>query len=315
VELFEVLAMIPNDSEQMKDAGVLPIEADSFSFDDEPIFDVIQIYYNEINKKPLLNAEQELALTRKVRQGDFDARQKMIEHNLRLVVKIAKHYTNRGVALLDLIEEGNLGLMHALDKFDPELGYRFSTYATWWIRQYIERAIMNQARTIRLPVHVLKEFNRILRMMRELDDTDDHANFEAIAERTGMTSDEMQWVMLLNEKILSIDAPLDIDPMLTIGDAIPDEQHLLPDIQVENAELEKLILEWLRALDNKHRIVIERRYGFYDQEMATLQDLADDLALSRERIRQIQREALLELRHMLDGSVMLEYAPTNGLDI
>lgn len=308
--------MIPNDSEHVNNADILPIEGEtSLLPDDEPIFDVIQIYYNEINKRPLLDAERELALTRKVRQGDFDARQKMIVHNLRLVVKIAKHYTNRGVALLDLIEEGNLGLMHALDKFDPELGYRFSTYATWWVRQNIERAIMNQARTIRLPVHVLKEFNRILRMMRELADTDDHANFEAIAERIGMTSDEMQWVMLLNEKILSIDAPLDIDPMLTIGDAIPDEQHLLPDIQVENAELEKLIFEWLRALDNKHRIVIERRYGFYDQEMATLQDLADDLDLSRERIRQIQREALLELRHMLYGSHAMEYAPTNGLDI
>lgn len=315
MELFEVIDMTPNDSEHMNDAGILPIEAESVSSDDEPVFDVIQIYYNEINKRPLLNAEQELALTRRVQQGDFDARQKMIEHNLRLVVKIAKHYINRGVTLLDLIEEGNLGLMHALDKFNPELGYRFSTYATWWIRQYIERAIMNQARTIRLPVHVLKAFNRILRMMRELQDTDDRANCEAIAERAGMTSDEMQWVMLQNEKILSIDTPLDIDPMLTIGDAIPDEQHLSPDNQVENVELEKLIFEWLRTLDSKHKIVIERRYGFHGQEVATLQDLADDLDLSRERIRQIQHEALLELRHMLHGSSMLEYPSLNGHDI
>ena len=307
--------MIANDSEQTNNAGFLPIEEDFLKSDEDPVFDVIQIYYNEIHKRPLLNAEDELALTRQVRQGDFSARQKMIEHNLRLVVKIAKHYINRGVTLLDLIEEGNLGLMHALDKFDPELGYRFSTYATWWIRQYIEKAIMKQARTIRLPVHVLKDFHRILRMMRELEESDDHASLETVAEKIGMTSDELQRVMLQNEKILSIDAPLDIDPMLSIGDALPDEQHPSPDVEVENAELENLVFEWLKALDHKHRVVIERRYGFYDQEIATLQNLSDDLDLSRERIRQIQCEALLELREMLCGSNMLKYLPTNGLDI
>ncbi len=148
--------MIPNDSEPIPEADILPVEEEYSLLDDDPIFDVIQIYYNEISKKRLLDVEAELTLARNVRDGNFEARQTMIEHNLRLVVKIAKHYINRGVALLDLIEEGNLGLMHALDKFDPELGCRFSTYATWWIRLNIERAIMNQARTIRLPVHVLR---------------------------------------------------------------------------------------------------------------------------------------------------------------
>ncbi len=152
----EATTMIPNDSEPIPEADILPVEEEYSLLDDDPIFDVIQIYYNEISKKRLLDVEAELTLARNVRDGNFEARQTMIEHNLRLVVKIAKHYINRGVALLDLIEEGNLGLMHALDKFDPELGCRFSTYATWWIRLNIERAIMNQARTIRLPVHVLR---------------------------------------------------------------------------------------------------------------------------------------------------------------
>ncbi|MDB5889002.1 MAG: polymerase sigma factor RpoS, partial [Rhodocyclales bacterium] len=131
--------------------------------------DVTQIYLNEIGINPLLTAEQEGILSRRVKQGDFEARQKMIEHNLRLVVNIAKHYLNRGIPLLDLVEEGNLGLMHALDKFDPERGFRFSTYATWWIRQNIERAIMNQSRTIRLPVHVVKELNQVLRAQRQIE--------------------------------------------------------------------------------------------------------------------------------------------------
>lgn len=165
---------------------------------------------------------------------------------------------------------------------------------------------MNQARTVRLPVHVLKDFHRILRMMRELEESEDPASFETVAERVGMAPAEMQWIMLQNENTLSIDAPLEIDSMLTIGDSIPDDQHLAPDIEVENAELENLVFEWLKALDHKHRVVIERRYGFYDQEIATLQNLADDLDLSRERIRQIQREALFELRGMLNGSNILK---------
>ncbi len=278
--------------------GEVAVEEDHHSSDD-PIFDAVQIYFNEIRKKPLLSAQEELRLARLVKEGDFDARQKMIEHNLRLVVKIARHYINRGVTLLDLIEEGNLGLIHALEKFDPELGYRFSTYATWWIRQNIERAIMNQSRTIRLPVHVVKDINIVLRAIHELETNGADSSLEEIAEKAGMTLDEVRWVMQQNEKMLSLDAPLDIDPMLSIGESIPDDKNLQPDMLMENFEMENLVAQWLGKLNEKHRLVIERRYGFNGNEIATLDQIAQSLELTRERIRQIQSEALRELRNLL----------------
>ena len=276
-----------------------PVEEEHAHITDDPVFDAIQIYFNEIRKKPLLNAEEELRLTRLVKQNDLDARQKMIEHNLRLVVKIARHYINRGVALLDLIEEGNLGLIHALEKFDPELGYRFSTYATWWIRQNIERAIMNQSRTIRLPVHVVKDINIILRAIHELESHGGDSNIERIAHKTGMSVEDIRWVMQQNEKMLSLDAPLDIDPMLSIGESIPDDHNLSPDMLMENSEMERLVGEWLGRLTDKHRLVIERRYGFNGNDVATLDQIAQSMELTRERIRQIQSEALRELRSLL----------------
>lgn len=275
------------------------VEADHHHGSDDPVLDVIQIYFNEIRKKPLLHADEELKLTRLVKQGDFGARQKMIEHNLRLVVKIARHYVNRGVTLLDLIEEGNLGLIHALEKFDPELGYRFSTYATWWIRQNIERAIMNQSRTIRLPVHVVKDINIILRVIHELESHGGGSNAEMIARKSGMTLEEVRWVMQQNEKMLSLDAPLDIDPLLSIGESVPDDHNLPPDMLMENSEMERLVSEWLDRLGERHRVVIERRYGFNGHDISTLDQIAHSLQLTRERIRQIQSEALRELRSLL----------------
>lgn len=190
----------------------------------ELLEDVTQLYLNEIGAKPLLTAEDELATTRLVRAGDFAARQKMIEHNLRLVVNIAKHYLNRGIPLLDLIEEGNLGLIHSLEKFDPERGFRFSTYATWWIRQGIERSIMNQSRTIRLPVHVVKEINVVLRAMRHLESVETReSSLERVAVLLDKPVDEVRRILSLNEHIASLDAPLDIDPSHTIAEVIPDE--------------------------------------------------------------------------------------------
>ena len=288
-----------SDQEDLHPEERFHVEEDHPHTSDDPVFDVIQIYFNEIRKKPLLKAEEELRLTRLAKSGDFDARQKMIEHNLRLVVKIARHYVNRGIALLDLIEEGNLGLIHALEKFDPEMGYRFSTYATWWIRQNVERAIMNQSRTIRLPVHVVKDINHILRVVHELESHGRDAGAEMIAEKTGMTIDEVQWVIHQNEKMLSLDAPLEIDPMLSIGESIADEHNLSPDMLMENAEMERLVNEWLGRLTEKHRLVIERRYGFNGYDIATLDQIAQSMELTRERIRQIQSEALRELRGLL----------------
>jgi len=266
----------------------------------EDIADVTQIYLNDIGNNALLTPPQELELARRVVQGDFEARQKMIEHNLRLVVNIAKHYINRGLALLDLIEEGNIGLMHALEKFDPERGFRFSTYATWWIRQSIERAIMNQSRTIRLPVHVIKELNVYLRASRHLEaQAGREPTLEEIAHLVGKPVDDVRRVLTLNERMASLDAPLDIDPMLSIGESIPDEQTEEPEVQLHNAQLERFVHEWLAQLNEKQRLVIERRYGLNGHEICTLEELAAALSLTRERVRQIQIEGLEQLRRIL----------------
>ena len=268
----------------------------------EPEFlnDVTQIYLNEIGANPLLTAEQELAYSRRARQGDESARQKMIEHNLRLVVNIAKHYLNRGMPLLDLVEEGNLGLIHALDKFDPERGFRFSTYATWWIRQNIERAIMNQSRTIRLPVHVVKELNSVLRAMRRLEAASAReTGLEEIAQLLDKPVEEVRQVLALNEHVASLDAPLDIDPSLSIGESLADDAAETPEMQIHTAEVEHLVMEWIGMLNDKQRQVIEYRYGLNGGEVATLEELAERLSLTRERVRQIQIEALAQLRRIL----------------
>ncbi|WP_287877573.1 RNA polymerase sigma factor RpoS [Aquitalea sp.] len=266
----------------------------------EEVADVTQIYLNDIGNNALLTPAQELELARRVVAGDFDARQKMIEHNLRLVVNIAKHYINRGLALLDLIEEGNIGLMHALEKFDPERGFRFSTYATWWIRQSIERAIMNQSRTIRLPVHVIKELNVYLRASRYLESQmGREPTLDEIAHQVGKPVEDVRKVMNLNERMASLDAPLDIDPMLSIGESIPDEQHEEPEIQLHNNQLEMFVKDWLAQLNDKQCMVIERRYGLNGHEICTLEELAAALNLTRERVRQIQIEGLEQLRRIL----------------
>ena len=262
--------------------------------------DVTQRYLNEIAQNSLLTAEEEYTLARLVMKGDFAARQKMIERNLRLVVNIAKHYANRGLALLDLIEEGNLGLIHALEKYDPDRGFRFSTYATWWIRQNIERAIMNQSRTIRLPVHVIKELNICLRAFRHLEaQNDKEPSIEDVAHLVERPVEEVRSILRLNERMASLDAPLDIDSMLSIAEAIPDEHCLRPEELFQLAEVENFVQDWLNQLNEKQRWVIERRYGLNEQDLFTLEELADHLDLTRERVRQIQMEALQSLRRIL----------------
>ncbi|MEW5893048.1 MAG: RNA polymerase sigma factor RpoS [Pseudomonadota bacterium] len=279
--------------------AVEPAQAET-EYDFDEIFDVTQIYLNEIGREQLLTQAQERDLAVRMRAGDFEARQILIERNLRLVVNIAKHYLNRGLTLLDLIEEGNLGLMHALEKFDPERGFRFSTYATWWIRQNIERAIMNQSRTIRLPVHVIKELNVYLRAQRHLEMHGcPEAGPDEIAHLTGKPVEEVRRVLALNDRVASLDAPLDIDPSLSIGEAIADENSEMPEEMLATAEIEHYVHEWLAELPEKHRWVIERRFGLNNQEIATLEELAEVLKVTRERVRQIQLEALQTLRKML----------------
>ncbi|MGH8744173.1 MAG: RNA polymerase sigma factor RpoS [Burkholderiales bacterium] len=274
------------------------VEVDHFTAD--VLSDVTQIYLNEIGQNALLSIEDELRYARLAKQGDFRARQKMIVHNLRLVVNIAKHYVYRGMALLDLIEEGNLGLIHALEKFDPERGFRFSTYATWWIRQNIERAIMNQSRTIRLPVHIIKELNIVLRALRHLEThCEREPTHEDVAHLLGWTVEDVRKMLLLNERMASLDAPLDIDPMLSIGESIPDDYNPTPDVRLEHSELVNYVREWLDQLNEKQRRVIEHRYGLNGYEISTLEQLAESLGLTRERVRQIQIEALHSLRKIL----------------
>ena len=262
--------------------------------------DVTQIYLNEIGQNALLTPAEEQRLSRLMKAGDFPSRQRMIECNLRLVVNIAKHYVNRGMALLDLIEEGNLGLIHALEKFEPERGFRFSTYATWWIRQNIERAIMNQSRTIRLPVHIIKELNIYLRAQRHLESHGmPDPTIEDIAHLVDRDVEEVRYILGLNERTASLDAPLDIDPSLSIGEAIPDEQGVLPDAHLQQAEVEKYVHEWLNQLTEKQRSVIERRFGLNGHDISTLESVAEAHGITRERVRQIQMEALQSLRKIL----------------
>ena len=276
-----------------------PASADA-AYDYDNVHDVTQLYLNEIGRERLLTPAQERSLSERARQGDFAARQKMIEHNLRLVVNLAKHYLNRGLSLLDLIEEGNLGLMHALEKFEPERGFRFSTYATWWIRQNIERAIMNQSRTIRLPVHVIKELNIYLRAQRHLEmhGTPD-AGPEEIAALTGRPVEEVRHMLSLNERVASLDAPLEIDPTLTIGEAIADDHLERPEDILQAAEIEHYVREWMAELNEKQRWVIECRFGLNNHDVCTLEQLAGQLGVTRERVRQIQVEALQALRRIL----------------
>ncbi|HRF11273.1 MAG: RNA polymerase sigma factor RpoS [Candidatus Accumulibacter phosphatis] len=266
----------------------------------ELLNDVTQHYLNEIGAKPLFSPAEEAVWARRARAGDFLARQKMIEHNLRLVVNIAKHYFNRGLPLLDMIEEGNLGLIHAIEKFDPERGFRFSTYATWWIRQSIERAIMNQSRTIRLPVHVIKEINLVLRAIRHLELANGREIcIDQIAHLIDRPSDDVRRVMALNERIASLDAPLQVDPSRSYGDALADESLLDPDELLQSNELGDLLKKWVGQLSEKQRQVLQRRYGLAGKEACTLEEIAFDLKLTRERVRQIQIEALDHLRRVI----------------
>lgn len=263
--------------------------------------DATQLYLNEIGFSPLLTAEEEVYFSRKALKGHEPSRKRMIESNLRLVVKISRRYVNRGLALLDLIEEGNLGLIRAVEKFDPERGFRFSTYATWWIRQTIERAIMNQTRTIRLPIHVVKELNVYLRAARELTQKLDHEPTpEDIANLLDKPVEDVERMLGLNERVASMDTPVGQSSDKMLVDTVPDQQVSDPAALLQESDLNSSIDNWLLELTEKQREVVARRFGLRGYETSTLEEVGREIGLTRERVRQIQVEALKRLRDIME---------------
>ncbi len=263
--------------------------------------DATRLYLNEIGESRLLTPEEEIHYARLAQAGDNEARQRMIVSNLRLVVKIARRYLNRGLPLLDLIEEGNLGLIRAVEKFDPERGFRFSTYATWWIRQTIERAIMNQTRTVRLPIHVVKEINAYLRASRKLSQHLDHdPTSEDIAQWLDRSPKDVKRLLSLNERIASVDTPYSKDADRPLLEMLQDERAADPSDSLQDEGLYANLEHWLSQLNDKQREVVERRFGLHGHENSTLESVARELGVTRERVRQIQMDALRRLRDILE---------------
>ncbi len=262
--------------------------------------DATRLYLNEIGFSPLLTAEEEVYYSRLSQKGDEAARKKMIESNLRLVVKIARYYMKRGLAFLDLIEEGNLGLIHAVEKFDPERGFRFSTYATWWIRQTIERALMNQTRTIRLPVHVVKQINSYQKAARKLAQSLDHEpSAEEVAENLDLPLKDVQNILGLSEQLSTVESStLDKDKMLQ--ETVADDKQLDPSSVLQREEVQACLNDWLAMLNDKQRQVVEQRFGLNGDDVATLEEVGERIGVTRERVRQIQVEALKKLRKILE---------------
>ncbi|MEZ5547998.1 MAG: RNA polymerase sigma factor RpoS [Pseudomonadales bacterium] len=289
-----------SDADVTEEVEEQEIEIDA-GMDNKKTFDATQLYLNEIGFSPLLNAEEEVYFSRLALKGDEAARKRMIESNLRLVVKIARRYVNRGLTLLDLIEEGNLGLIRAVEKFDPERGFRFSTYATWWIRQTIERALMNQTRTIRLPIHVVKELNVYLRAARELTQKLDHEpSPEEIADMLDRPVQDVKRMLSLNERVTSVDVPMGPDSDRSVVESVTGEAVTDPSELLQNSNLQGSLTDWLCELSDKQREVIARRFGLLGYEMSTLEEVGLEIGLTRERVRQIQVEALKRLRSIME---------------
>jgi RNA polymerase nonessential primary-like sigma factor len=297
-------------TEEADAAATDPRAAADLAAGDPEVGNTLQTYLREIRRAPLLTAQEEFDTATRARNGDFAARQMMIEHNLRLVVSIAKNYLGRGLQMTDLIEEGNLGLMHSIGKFEPERGFRFSTYASWWIRQNIERSIMHQARLVRLPVHIVRELNQVLKARRALEaasasngHADKPVRVEDVAAAVGRPVQEVSDLLKFAEQPTSLDAPLDRNPAdagsESMLDSVADDGSTDPMSLALTNEVELLLNNGLDELNDREREVLAGRYGLRDREPETLEVLAERLGLTRERIRQIQQEALLKLKRRM----------------
>ena len=268
---------------------------------DEGDFDATRLYLNEIGGSKLLTAEEEIRFARLAQQGDNAARQRMIVSNLRLVVKIARRYLNRGLPLLDLIEEGNLGLIRAVEKFDPERGFRFSTYATWWIRQSIERALVNQSRTIRLPVHVSDEISKCMKITRELvHQLNRDPEPEEVAEAMDVDVSHVRKLMTLVKKTYSIEHPMGDNNDYSLMDTIEDTKAVNPSDLIEELNKFAHVSEWLRGLPENEQEILELRFGLNDRDPQTLDTIGSKFGVTRERIRQIESKSLEKLRKILN---------------
>jgi len=273
--------------------------------------DPIQLYLNEIGETPLLTADEEVVVARAARAGDEPSRHRMIKSNLRLVVMIAKRYGGRDLPLLDLIEEGNLGLMRAVEKFDPERGFRFSTYATWWIRQNIERALMNHGRTIRLPIHVQKDINKVSRCARELQRSLRREPSTAeIANVLHRDPREVSNLLKIAEHSLSVDNHVSEESDRSYVETVPSLVETDPSTILNDKDVQACLVDWLGSLPERQREILARRFGLLGYEASTLEEVGKEVSLTRERVRQIQLDALarlkrLALRNGLSESVLL----------
>jgi len=299
-EMFVAFDDLPFDD----DLDIDPLEAldiNAIKARNDNSLDAMRIYFAELSRSKLLTAEQERTFGKRALQGDGDARKIMIESNLRLVVKISRRYLNRGLPLLDLIEEGNLGLIRAVEKFDPDRGFRFSTYATWWIRQTIERDIMNQTRTIRLPIHIIKEMNIYLKAQRHLAQVLDHdPSIDEIAAYLNKPASKVEQMLKLNERVTSIDIPTSKDHDQPLVESISDLESATASDKIQVDDIRGNIAMWVFQLPEKQREVICRRYGLCGYEDSTLEQVAQELSVTRERVRQIQMDGLKRLKEILE---------------
>lgn len=271
--------------------------------------DSVRLYLREIGKIPLLNAEEELALAKRVVAGDKDAKDQMAEANMRLVVSIAKRYVGRGLDLLDLIQEGNTGLLRAVEKFDPDKGFKFSTYATWWIRQAITRAIADQARTIRIPVHMVETINKLLRTQRRLtQELNREPTNDEIAKAMEIDVDKVEHIMKIKQDISSLDASVrDDEEDSVLGDFIEDEDTISPEESATNQLLKEHVKQLLSGLTDREQKILKLRFGLEDGKSHTLEEVGQEFSVTRERIRQIEAKALAKLRKHKDSKKLLDY--------
>lgn len=312
-------AILPSDDQDFAEPDFLEDDGEVEDLDalnsgqylDDISDDSVRLYLREIGKIPLLSAEEEMELAQRVIEGDKKAKDKMAEANMRLVVSIAKRYSGRGLDFLDLIQEGNTGLLRAVEKFDPEKGFKFSTYATWWIRQAITRAIADQARTIRIPVHMVETINKLLRTQRRMtQELNREPTIEELSKELEMEPEKIEYVMKIKQDISSLDAGVGRDgdeEDSVLGDFIEDEETISPEESAANQLLKEQVQEVLSSLSDREQKIVRMRFGLDNGKSHTLEEVGQEFAVTRERIRQIEAKALAKLRKHKDAKKLYEY--------